>query len=167
VPPQNKKYIVALIFALIGDLFLAVDRGKSFELGLASFLIMQVLYIIIFKRGYKKPIGDKRWMSAVIVMIYLGFILLSWQKLGPMLIPVACYGLCLSIMAFMALNINAQGFNLFWLGGFAFMVSDFLLAINKFVVSIPQEKLWVMSTYGIAQLAICLGFIYSYEKAIK
>jgi uncharacterized membrane protein YhhN len=168
VPPQNKLYILALIFALIGDLFLAVDRDISFELGLGSFLVMQLLYISIFKKGILKPLDIKIFPTLQIVMIFIGFMVLTWTKLGAFFWPVAIYGLTLSIMTFFALHINSYGqINLFWIGAFAFMISDFMLAINKFVVAIPYQKLFVMSTYGIAQLFICLGFIYSYERAIK
>ncbi len=37
------------------------------------------------------------------------------------------------------------------LGGALFMVSDSLLAINKFAVPLPLASLWILATYWFAQ----------------
>jgi len=168
VPPQNKLYILALIAALGGDLFLAIQRGSYFELGLSSFLIMQILYIFIFKKGYSPPVGTKKWLSILIGSFYLVFAIISWGKLGNLQIPVMIYAFALLTMLFFALNINtAKMFNYFAWGALAFVISDLLLAINKFVSPLPYEHFLVMATYGLAQFLICFGLILSYERYIS
>ncbi|HMP29186.1 MAG TPA: lysoplasmalogenase [Saprospiraceae bacterium] len=168
VPPQNKLYILALIAALAGDLFLAIQKGNFFMLGLSSFLVMQILYILIFKRGYSKPTGNKFWASIGIAVFYLGFAILSWSSLGDLQIPVLIYAFALLSMLYFAMNVRTgQFFNYFGWGALLFVISDLLLAINKFVSQLPYEHFLVMVTYSIAQLMICLGLILSYERSLK
>jgi uncharacterized membrane protein YhhN len=40
------------------------------------------------------------------------------------------------------------------LGGLLFMVSDTLLAVNKFAQPLPLSALWILSTYWLAQACI-------------
>jgi uncharacterized membrane protein YhhN len=39
------------------------------------------------------------------------------------------------------------------------VISDSLLAYNKFVQSIPQNSFWVMGTYILAQLLLSIGLV--------
>jgi uncharacterized membrane protein YhhN len=168
VPPQNKLYILALIAALAGDLFLAIQRGDYFELGLGSFLVMQILYILIFKRAYRKPTGTKLFLSLGILLFYVTFLIVTWGNLGELQIPVLIYAFALLSMLFVALNIETGPFfNYLGWGALLFVISDLLLAINKFMTPIPKEHFWVMITYGAAQFLICIGLILSYERSLK
>jgi uncharacterized membrane protein YhhN len=50
----------------------------------------------------------------------------------------------------------------FWLvffGAILFMISDALLAINKFLIDLPFSGLWIMTSYVFAQLLIIEGLI--------
>lgn len=168
VPPQNKIYILALIAALCGDLFLAIQKGDYFILGLGSFLIMQLLYISIFRRAYQHPKVHKLYISVGIGIFYFVFIALSWSKLGDLQIPVALYALALCSMLYFAVNIdNRANFHYIAWGALLFLISDFLIAINKFLFPIPYEHILIMATYGIAQFLICFGLILSYERSLK
>lgn len=168
VPPQNRLYILALIAALVGDLFLAIQKGNYFELGLGSFLVMQILYILIFKRAFTMPSGTKLWISLGILFFYIAFAIFSWGSFGELQIPVLIYALAILSMLFVAININTGTyFNYLGWGALLFVISDLILAINKFLMPIPMEHLLVMATYGAAQLLICLGLILSYERSLK
>jgi uncharacterized membrane protein YhhN len=168
VPPQNKVYILALIAALCGDLFLAIQKGDYFILGLGSFFIMQLLYISIFKRAYKSPSGQKLYLSLGIAAFYILFMIFSWSKLGDLSIPVAFYALALCSMLYLALNIDHRSsFHYIGWGALLFLISDFLIAINKFLFPIPFEHFFIMITYAVAQLFICFGLILSYERSLK
>jgi hypothetical protein len=44
-------------------------------------------------------------------------------------------------------------------GAGSFMLSDTLLALNKFVSPLPLSQLWVLSTYYLAQVLIVRGLL--------
>jgi uncharacterized membrane protein YhhN len=48
VTKQSPSFILAMIFALLGDIFLMIDGDDFFLLGLGSFLIMQIGYAFNF-----------------------------------------------------------------------------------------------------------------------
>lgn len=165
VPPQNRYYIVGLIFAMAGDLFLAFDRGASFLLGLGCFLVMQICYIMIFKRAYGFPAANWQKIAVIgLAAIYFTFIFVAYNSLGSLLIPVIIYSLALATMVYLAICVRSKPVLPFLVvGSIFFLISDSLLGANKFIAPIPMERIWVMSTYGLAQLMICLGLIRSYE----
>lgn len=51
---QRPVILTALMFALIGDIFLLFDYPLFFQLGIAAFLIMQLCYINFFKSLLQK-----------------------------------------------------------------------------------------------------------------
>jgi uncharacterized membrane protein YhhN len=55
------------------------------------------------------------------------------------------------------------------LGAVLFIISDSLIAINKFVGDIPFPTLLIMSTYGVAQLFITKAYlkIFSDSSSIE
>jgi len=71
-------------------------------------------------------------------------------------------------MSAMALNrfkaVNSVSFFLVFTGSVLFVISDSLIAIDKFLNSIPHDRFWVMSTYISAQLLIMMGILKQFEK---
>ena len=60
---------------------------------------------------------------------------------------------------------NANGWALLTaLGATLFLVSDFVLAWNKFVASIPNSRIFIMSTYYAALLLLFMGGAYKNKK---
>jgi len=45
------------------------------------------------------------------------------------------------------------------MGAILFMLSDSVIAVNKFVLEIPLSGLWIMTTYTLAQWLITVGGI--------
>jgi uncharacterized membrane protein YhhN len=53
------------------------------------------------------------------------------------------------------------------LGSVLFVISDSLLAVNKFVFALPYAPVWIMGTYLTAQYWIVRGMvIYEQEKSL-
>jgi alkylglycerol monooxygenase len=53
------------------------------------------------------------------------------------------------------------------LGAGFFMLSDTLLAINKFVLPLPMPQVWVLSTYYAAQVLIVAGMLRGGHVAMR
>jgi uncharacterized membrane protein YhhN len=149
--------VVALVFSLVGDVFLMLP-GNYFIPGLASFLVAHVFYIALFRQG-QGWFPSKR---ALIGVLAVGAVMYSivWGGLNdPVLkIAVAAYVSVISLMAAQAIGrATATGDAASrWvaLGACVFMVSDSLIAINKFVTPVALSSLWILATYYAAQLLI-------------
>jgi uncharacterized membrane protein YhhN len=51
------------------------------------------------------------------------------------------------------------------IGGLLFIVSDSLLAINKFALPLPFSPLWILLTYWVAQGFIAAALLHPLEQA--
>ena len=80
-----------------------------------------------------------------------------------MLIPVTIYLLIILTMAFTASRrrgrVNHPSYYLVLCGAVFFIVSDSLIAIDKFYSEIPLADILIMATYAIAQYLIVLGLL--------
>lgn len=162
--PTKKILSVALTFSWIGDLILMfADKGDLyFILGLVAFLISHIFYIVLFLNQKTEVNGGKTtlfWLSVLVVLFYLKSILsLLFPKLGDLKIPVALYATVISILLIVALRCYFSSKNasryLILSGAVFFVISDSVLAINKFYNLIPNASFWIMSTYLIAQFCL-------------
>ncbi len=80
-----------------------------------------------------------------------------------MKLPVRIYAVVISFMLMLAMHMlfikNKKAGLLMMSGALLFVVSDSLLAINKFYSSFQMAGIFVMTTYGLAQLIIIEGAI--------
>jgi uncharacterized membrane protein YhhN len=155
------QVILALVFGWIGDvLLLKTSNILRFKLGLVSFLIGHVLYIIaLFK--YAHPLNiPVLIISAAVAACYGVFIFRVIHSPHEMRIPVMAYEVILLTMAVFALQFFlAQGRMLgafVFIGSICFVASDTMLTLLTF----RKINLYVlvMITYIAAQLLITLGF---------
>ena len=159
--------LLGLLFSCGGDtLLMLVDHGPKepsyFLLGLGSFLIAQLCYIVAFASfpRFKEGVVQRHpWL----VLLFLGYwywVLTSlWGGIpAGMRLPVAFYALAIAGMALMALHLSgrvaASIFQGLFLGVALFVLSDTLIAFNKFGDPVPYARLLIMLTYLSAQLLI-------------
>ena len=153
----NTLLVAALVFSLVGDVFLMLP-GNYFIPGLASFLVAHVFYIALFRQGQ----GWFPNQRALVGVLAVGAAMygIVWGGLAdPVLkIAVAAYVSVISLMAAQAPGpaTNQSDVSACWgaLGACVFMVSDSLIAINKFVTPVALSSLWILATYYCAQLLI-------------
>jgi uncharacterized membrane protein YhhN len=104
-----------------------------------------------------------RLFITLLIFYALGLFLFLKNGLGSMLIPVVIYMLTILTMAVTATlrkgNVSNLSFNFVLIGVFLFLLSDSILAINKFYHEVPYEHLLIMSTYAFAQYCIVMGII--------
>ncbi|QTN30115.1 sterol desaturase family protein [Rhodoferax sp. AJA081-3] len=151
--------MVALVFSLIGDVFLMLP-GNYFIPGLASFLVAHIFYIALFRQGQTWFPSKKALVSVLAVGVVMYGIV--WGGLGDPVLKaaVAAYVGVISLMAAQAIGRatvqGSQDAGAGWvaLGACVFMVSDSLIAINKFVTPVALSSLWILATYYAAQLLI-------------
>lgn len=163
VKKANFWYISALFFSFWGDTFL-LFKDEFFLLGLVSFLIAHFLYIKI-SSGYLKKVGSLKIITISIpfILAFGSVVFLIKDNLAEMLIPVIIYGIVISTFGVITLlnyikDKNTANLWLF-LGALIFIVSDSLLAINKFYEAKEFFGICVMLTYIVAQYLICKAMI--------
>ena len=149
--------MAAAFFSLGGDVFLMIP-GDYFIPGLASFLVAHVFYIALFKQGHTW-FPSKGALAAVLGFGAVMYAIL-WSSLGDPILKgaVAAYVTVISLMTAQAIGrakVNGDAASR-WVafGGCIFMVSDSLIAINKFLTPVPLSALWILLTYYAAQMLI-------------
>jgi len=155
--PRYRGLILGgLLCSTAGDVFLMLP-GDQFVFGLASFLIAHLAYLFAFRaRG---P-WFARWLPfAVYALIAVVMLIQLWPTLPAGLhAPVLVYVAALSGMAAQAAAV--------WLvrrdaasaaaaiGAACFVVSDGILAWNRFLMPLPYGHAWVLVGYWTAQAFI-------------
>jgi uncharacterized membrane protein YhhN len=157
--------VPALFFSWLGDILLMFDSDPMFFLlGLSSFLIAHICYIVLFRQILKDQQISIRWTWLIVVIAYYAVLIaILFPYLEDMRIPVIIYGLAISAMLFLALQMlyspHQAGGRMIALGAVLFIISDSILAINKFYQPFQSAGILIMVTYGLAQLFIVAGTI--------
>jgi sterol desaturase/sphingolipid hydroxylase (fatty acid hydroxylase superfamily)/uncharacterized membrane protein YhhN len=147
--------IAALAFSLAGDCFLMVPG--FFIPGLVAFLIAHLFYIALFKRGASW--FPRRWALVVTLGVGTAMYAFLFPGLNAVLRgAVAAYVVVIALMAAQALGraavLKDRASMCVAIGAVFFMVSDSLLATNKFAMPLPMAQFWVLATYYVAQILI-------------
>jgi uncharacterized membrane protein YhhN len=170
----SKRIFSGLIFGLIGDSFLMFVKvhDNFFVAGLFAFLLGHLAYISAFYIDYKwqTAINKKATLiTAITLVIYcLGFYVACKPVLGPLKYHVIVYTIVIALMVLMAVNrkgrVKAISYDLIFYGAVLFLISDTILAYDKFVHPIRLSGVFIMATYTVAQFLITLGAI---ERKLK
>lgn len=167
IHPLRNWLIAGFGLSWFGDVFLMFQADEVFFLlGLASFMLAHVAYILAFRLwiydNHEVPLLKRSpWMAFVLMLYGVGFFKLMEEGLGAMKIAVIAYMMVILLMAIMALNrykkVSRRGFAYVMAGALAFILSDSILAYNKFMEPVPFSGVWIMSTYCFAQWGIMMG----------
>ncbi len=170
-----KKWVMAaLAFSWIGDVLLLFQPRDElfFLLGLSAFLIAHIFYIVFFHHvRIKENVKGNVWLLLIVGVYYVALITLLSPYLGDMKLPVRIYGVVISFMLMLAMHMlyikNRKAGQLMASGAALFVISDSILAINKFYQSFEIAGIMVMLTYAFAQLFIIEGAIQYIRKDVS
>ena len=162
----KKWMVLALLFSWLGDMLLLFEGSNSsfFIFGLIGFLLAHIFYIILFDQIRVREKFKQSLLPLLPIAVYYIFLISLLQpRLGTLQKPVSIYGLVISIMLSFAIDLwrlkDKLISSLIIIGALLFIISDSLLAINKFYDQFEYAGIAVMSTYGVAQLLITLGVV--------
>lgn len=167
-----------LFFSWLGDISfnlsgnkinIEINKNISFFVAIILFSLTQLSYIIAFllPKG-RHPVLNRRIYLLFLVTAYGALMMwLLYHQLGLMRVPVIIYSTLLLLMLLAALNrhgkVNGVSFMLVSIGALLFVLSDSMLAVNKFYQKIDFAKILVMLTYVVAQYLIAIGCIKQNE----
>lgn len=146
---------IGLLFSGAGDIILELDRSGYFTYGLVAFLIAHIFYISAFIT--KPKLKKLRSFIALSMIVYgsiIGYVLIP--DLGDMTVPVMVY-LCVIVLMGISASIGGSIHYLVVAGACFFILSDSIIAINRFVAPVPCSSFWIMITYYPAQFCIAFG----------
>jgi uncharacterized membrane protein YhhN len=171
---------LAFFFCFIGDFLLLKDPENledsgSFIFGISAFLIAHLFFIVFFYR-LKRFTAKHRvftFMIGSLVAVYIMLLLyIVWENvsLQNLQIPVAVYAVVLGFMLVCAINtiknrsIKRIASTYFIPGAGLFVLSDSILAINKFSHPFDYGSIAVMLTYSGAIYLLATGIIRFLKK---
>jgi uncharacterized membrane protein YhhN len=159
LPAYRWAVVGGLVFSTVGDIFLMLPRDR-FVAGLASFLVAHLFYIFAFSIGVPFGTAPLLWLpflaagGAVVAAIRRG--------LAPALRgAVIAYLVVIAAMAGQAAGrwhaLGGDAALAAALGAALFVVSDSVLAINRFRAQFYAARALTLGTYWTAQVLIALS----------
>jgi uncharacterized membrane protein YhhN len=161
---------LAFLFSWIGDMFLMLAhiKGMLFYAGVGGFFIAQISYIKVFTGDIKSDNKGLVFIKPAWLIpfaLYLAailYLILGGMK-GFMIPIITVYAFSLISMSVFALNrkglVGAKSFNLVFIGSLLFVLSDSMIAINRFFTEFSGSSFLIMLTYFVAQYLIASGLI--------
>ena len=171
---KKKTFVVpvllAFFFSWLGDIFLMFS-GKNelfFFAGVGGFFCAQITYIYTFSRYSESKGKGYLQKNPLLIIPFLAFVVgilvLLFPGLEGMMKPIiVLYALSLMGMSMMALNrlgkVGRSSYLLVFIGSLLFLLSDSMIALNKFYSEFWMAGFWIMITYISAQYLIMRGLI--------
>ena len=155
----------AMALCWVGDIALTFSGDTAFLIGLVSFLLGHVLFILALRMAYRLGSGPSTfWVraaaSGLLAVEGVAVVRALWEPAGDLGPAVAVYAFVITIMANLSWFLApGPGVRALRLGSTAFVASDMILAFGRFGDEpIAHGHLWVMATYILAQWALAVGF---------
>ena len=170
----KKLIVLALIFSWLGDVLLMFETKNEnfFIFGLVAFLIAHIFYILFFEKiSLAENLKKRYWLFLPVMVYYVVLISVLSPTLEDMKWPVRVYGIVISYMLIKALQTgwirNRMAALYLISGAILFVISDSILALNKFYQPFEYAGISIMFTYGLAQLLITIGAVKYITTAVK
>lgn len=162
VAARHRKWLltIALVFSALGDALLAIDGEQLFVPALASFLATHLFYAAIFVSTAKLTLTRlPLWRIALLAIVPLFAIVYTfvlWPHLGALTLPVTVYVAAIATMTMLSLRVPVASVPI---GAVSFLVSDSLIALDKFLWREDWVGPAIWITYAVAQVSITLGLV--------
>lgn len=170
---------LGLFFSWLGDIALMFDDKIElfFIIGLGSFLIAHLGYAAAFIGNIRSsPQSLKMGRSVALALpfiLFTGtfFVFMKDGLPADLFIPVLAYTVVISVMGIFAAlrygHVAKRTFNWILIGAILFILSDCIIAINKFVVDFENDAVVNMILYLSGQFMITVGALYQIKpKAV-
>ena len=157
---------IGFCFCAIGD---AMGVIGSFEGQMGGFAVAHVCFICFFLREVRRSAVRPLLLAATTLFCLLPLTFAALKVLPaiqnqPIRIGCSVYALLLTGTVWSSIvresSASSEGIGIPFIaatGSVAFLVSDFILAWNKFVEGVPHASLLIMITYYTALLCLFLG----------
>lgn len=171
----SKLIQFGLFFSWIGDIALMFDEKVEilFVVGLAAFLIAHLGYAYAFLKNIKdstKPMNKLNALAfAAPFAAFTGtfFFIIKEGLPSDLFVPVLAYTIVISVMGITSAwrkgHVEKKTFNWILVGAILFILSDCVIAVNKFVVDFDYDAILNMTLYLSGQFMITIGSVYQVQ----
>ena len=175
---QKKSFTVpvlmAFFFSWVGDNFLMLS-GKNelfFFAGVGGFFVAQLTYIYTFSSFKEVSVRGPIQKNLLLIIPFVIYVAVIYRILLPglegLMKPIILvYAISLMGMSMMSLNrkerVGQESFRLVFIGSLLFLISDSMIALNKFYQEFALAGFWLMISYIAAQYLIMRGLILEKE----
>jgi uncharacterized membrane protein YhhN len=166
----------AFFFCFLGDIILLSDDiATNFISGLICFLVAHIFFIVFFYRLKNFTVRHVIFnvVTAVAITAYISvLLLLVWRNVSfqNFQLPMTVYSIVLGLTVLTALNTiknrstKKLATKYFIPGAIFFVLSDSILALNKFYSTFNYSGVVIMLTYAIAIFLLGNGIIRFLKK---
>jgi len=175
----SKLVQFGLFFSWIGDIALMFDEQVEilFVVGLAAFLVAHLGYAYAFLKNISD--SNNKFNMAAAGLMAVPFVVVTgsffyYMKDGlsdDLFIPVLAYTIVISVMGITSAwrkgHVKTKTYNWILIGAILFILSDMVIAINKFVVNFDYDAVLNMILYLSGQFMIAVGAIYHQEDVSR
>ena len=163
----NAFILIALSFALLGDLFLLFQQNNTaFRFGVASFFVSHLCWISFIVTSLDFSLMNANhflWPLLVAVIPSMISMAILWKYLINIRLLGILYVLVTSILLYFCLLRFGYVSNLkAWhaiAGCVFFLASDFMIVWNRFKKEFKYAGVYIMLTYVIAIVLLVIGFM--------
>jgi len=138
IPSYFTYMLIGFILCLGGDVLLIFPQRKAFLLGLVSFLLGHVLYVVAFFNI--SQISSPAWIvTLIIVCVSIGVFFWLKPHLGSMMVPVILYIVVITSMVIGAGSVlfdstlSPTDTKVVFIGALLFYLSDLFVARHRFI----------------------------------
>jgi uncharacterized membrane protein YhhN len=168
----SKLVQFGLFFSWIGDIALMFDEKVEilFVVGLAAFLIAHLGYAYAFVKNVadsnqKFNLGNGIVMAIPFIAVTGSFFYYMKDGLpNELFVPVLAYTIVISLMGITSAwrkgHVKARTYNWILIGAILFILSDMVIATNKFIVDFDYDAILNMTLYLSGQFMIAVGAVY-------
>jgi len=150
--------LVALGFSLVGDIFLLGKNAVDFSGGLVALLVAHIAFVLAFLTLGLEP----RWaLVGLLIAVPLSLtagrrIVRAATREGGAAMGSAVTAYLVVIVAMVAAA-SGTGLPIVFLGAIAFLLSDTVLALDRFVGPRSNARMLVIVTYHLGQVLMVVG----------
>lgn len=159
-PMRERLWLmIALAASAVGDALLALPQlSFSFVGGLGAFLVAHLAYCAVLAQRPKRAEGWRRLAVPLLWAAAIAMYFVFLPHLGMLALPVAVYMLALCAMATLAVAVRPARLAL-PLGGLAFVASDAMIGVDRFVGAFAGSMYAIWFSYAVAQVSIAAGVL--------
>ena len=158
----GRALLLGLVASSIGDILLSLPIELSLVLGIAAFFVAQSLYTANFLSTFRFQVR-RLWLALLIVAWAICMALWLVPNTGELFRAILMYLAVITLMGIAAAFRAAPALTVF-AGALAFILSDSLIAIDRFIESFAGSGFWIMASYYLAQFLIVSGSIASTDS---
>jgi uncharacterized membrane protein YhhN len=154
-------FVVGLVFSLVGDVALMLPNEDLFVIGLGSFLVAHLAYIVGLAVAGINPLALALGVVvvAVLIAVLAPPLVTGARRQDPRLgVPVLVYVVAISSMVACAMG------SVVWaaiVGALLFYLSDFSIGWSRFVREFRGSRLAIITTYHAAQVLLVVSLVAS------